>query len=378
MYHFYSALVIFYLFLVIVSWNRSNQFDTRVFNFSFLTLVVVVAFKAPVIGGDTWNYYRYFEGIRNYYSSDSREFEPLFVFYQEILQVLFLKNGILFLATTSVLSFLPIYKFINKYSSRKVLSILLFFLFVHYEIYFAALRQMMGFTLLFLGVCCVLEKKKWKWFLYIILSILAYYMHTSMLLFSFVYLLLYFIKISNRYLVLGIIVLTFIVGVILKELDIIRLLEAYSMMEFGAIERIDGYFDESAFDEVGFSLKLIKPTLIGFFIFLFLDKIRINHWFSKIVLVNVIICNLLVDFHELLRISIGFELFSIIVFTWICERKRNYSIIHRASVFLILFIFVITFLKNDWEFNPRSDSRMKPYYFFFQDYSDHPSIKSRD
>lgn len=374
MYHLYSILVVFYLFLLIVTWNRSSRIDTLFFKYSFFLLVIIIAFKAPVIGGDTWNYYRYFTGIRNYYSLDTREFEPLFELYQNILRALFLNNGILFLAFTSVISLIPIYKFINNYSSRKVLSVLCFFLFVHYEIYFAALRQMLGFSLLFIGVLFVLEDKKRKWVVYVVLSVIAYYIHTSMILFSSVFLILYFIKLPNRYYALGVILISFWIGIILKDFDIVRLLEIYTFKENDITERLDYYFDESAFDDVRFSLKLLKPVLIGLIVFCFIDKYKINHWFSKIVLTNVIINNLLVDFHELLRITIGFELFSIIVFTWICERRNRYSILHKISVFSIIVIFVFTFLKNDWEYNPKSDSRMKPYYFFFQDYRDHPAI----
>ena len=73
------------LFLAYQYWKRQ---DPRLIKWAFILQFAFIALRAPVVGADTWDYVRYLAGERDFYNYDTRELEPLFIVYREILVAL--------------------------------------------------------------------------------------------------------------------------------------------------------------------------------------------------------------------------------------------------------------------------------------------------
>lgn len=62
--------------------------DPKLVKWAFFLEFVFIAFRAPVVGADTWNYVRYLDGERNFYNYDPRPLEAGFVIYRQVLLAL--------------------------------------------------------------------------------------------------------------------------------------------------------------------------------------------------------------------------------------------------------------------------------------------------
>lgn len=111
------------------------------------------------MGADTYDYVRIFLGKSSNYESSVDTWEPLFLMYNYILS-LFVGNGQLYLLISTFISLFPLYYLIKRYSYNPPLSILLFLLFGIYQIYFVALRQILGLAILLWGMIYVLEGRQ--------------------------------------------------------------------------------------------------------------------------------------------------------------------------------------------------------------------------
>ena len=116
-------------------------------------------------------------------------------------------------------------------------------------------------------------------------------------------------------------------------------------------------------------------------VFMFIDKEKLNHWFSVLYAVQLIIANLFISVPMIGRLTGGFVVFGAIVFTWVLGKDYDLRIKQRQLVNKILIVFFLYFgqvlVKNNLDSNIdlKSESCMHPYYFIWEDYSDHPSIK---
>ena len=73
---------IFYLCLIFLAYySRSINRKKSAAKLAMLLVFIFMAFRAPVVGGDTWNYVRYLTGERYYYNEDVRDLETFFLFY---------------------------------------------------------------------------------------------------------------------------------------------------------------------------------------------------------------------------------------------------------------------------------------------------------
>jgi len=123
-----------------------------------------IGFRACVVGADTYNYTLGYMGYDYYKDQD---IEPLY----QYVYVPFLSNIVkyepFFVFINTVFSLSPLYFMIKKYSNNKTMSILTFFLFDLYLLYFVALRQILGLGIWMCGLMYFYEKKSRRWLVYI-------------------------------------------------------------------------------------------------------------------------------------------------------------------------------------------------------------------
>ena len=86
-------------------WHKPNN---KIVVWAFVLEFVFIAFRAPVVGADTWNYVRYLDGERNFYNYDSRALENGFIIYKDVMHflkcmVLMAIGGILYKSKPSLM-----------------------------------------------------------------------------------------------------------------------------------------------------------------------------------------------------------------------------------------------------------------------------------
>ena len=125
----------------------------------------------------------------------------------------------------------------------------------------------------------------------------------------------------------------------------------------------------------------LRPSVLAMTAFYFIDKEKETHWFTIIYFIGVVMGNLFISVPMVNRLIQGMTVFGIIVFTWIFNGKYVFDYKYRKMVNTIcLFVFLYfsqSIVKNNLYSNIdlTASSRMHPYQFIWEDYSQHPSIK---
>lgn len=368
--------IIILLFLFLLTFSKYKE-DSR-FKWACLLTFFFVGFRACVVGADTYNYTLGYMGY-NYYNG--QDIEPI---YKDVY-VPFLSHIVkyepFFIIVNTILSLSPLYFLIKKYSNNKVMSILIFFLFEFYLTYFVALRQILSLGFWLWGVMYFIEKRPRRWLVYLLFTIIAYGFHTSSLIPSLLGIISYFINIKSRKLILITIALTGLLGILLNAIHITDIFNLYLNANSGlTTERLNEYMiDESHQVEVttGFIYKL-RFTWLGLWVFFAMDQERLNHWFSKFFLISICLYNTFYEINMISRMILGFYIFSIIVFTWSLGNRYKILLMKNKRLVIIPILifawFTQAYVRSHIDYDLDNVDRMHPYYFFWEDYSSHPSI----
>lgn len=374
----YVILLLLLLVLAFLEWRNPNK-SKYYFKIASSIVFIFIAFRAPVVGADTWDYYRYAMGIRNFYNNDSRDLEPLYELYNSFFRN-YCRVGILWMSINTIIIFSPLYYILKKYVKYKTFGVLSFFLFFgSYDYFFVALRQLLSLAIILWGVIYVLEDRKHKYIVYIGLSVAAWFMHTTASVVAPLFLIAYILPIKNRIIPIAAIVITALVGVVFQSFDILKAFNFFLTINFEGIDRVQGYLENNDLNDLSTLNITLRQSVIAIIAFLLIDKKKINHWFSKIYLFGIVLYNLFISVPMIGRMVIANLMFVIVVLSWIFENKKYQELKqYRSKVNILMVILLIYFSRsyiiNNMDYDLDSAQRMHPYYFFFQDYHDHPSI----
>lgn len=373
----YIVLLLLLLYMTIMEGIQRNSVYYKI---SVLIVFLFIGLRAPVVGADTLNYYRYFTGEQNYYQyNDDRVLEFLFFYYNRILGYLFFHQGQLFIMFNTLLSFIFIERIVSKYSKYKTLSVLSFFLLYQYSLYFVTLRQVLGLSFMFFAIIYLLEDGKKKWLVFILSTIIAFNFHTSNIIFVALVLIVYFVPINQKEIAYILIVSSLLIGIYIGKTGVGSLLNFYLGLGISATDRLQGYIinqrEWMTEDKMSY-LALIKPSLISLIIIYHIKQEQVNHWFTKIYLLSVCIYNLFYSMPIVLRLNTGLSVFVIILISWSFPRfilKTSHNGIKKmVLIFIILYTArIFTLEQINWDID--SQQRMHPYCFFFENYSNHPT-----
>lgn len=370
-----------YFILLILAYLYWKKPDPKLVKWAFFLEFVFIAFRAPVVGADTWNYVRYLADERDFYNYDERELEPLFIVYREILVALHC-NRLAVMLINSFLSCYPLYLLVKRFSNNAPLSLAMLPILNFYYLYFCGLRQILAISILILAMLYVYDEKKRKWTVFVLLSFVAWNFHTSAAVYAAIFVAAYFIKFKSRIVLISAVAISAVMGIVLQSFNVFDAFNFFLNLNVSATERIEGYLQEGGETlEIESIIMNLRPSLIAIGVFMFIDKEKLNHWFSILYAVQLIIANLFISVPMIGRLTGGFIVFGAIVFTWVLGNDYYLRIKQRRLVNKILIVFFLYFgqalVKNNLDSNIdlTSAARMHPYYFIWEDYSDHPSIK---
>ena len=312
--------VIHYFLLLLLAYMYWKHPDAKYVRWAFLIEFVFIAFRAPVVGADTWNYVRYLDGERNFYNADSRELETGFLIYRQVLVTL-QGSRFVYMLINSFLTCYPIYLLMKKYSLNVPLSLAMASIFDLYVSYFCALRQLLGLAILVLCILYVLKNGKYRWVIYCLGTILGWTFHVTIVIYSVLFVCAYFLRKINRKIALICIIGSAIIGIVLQSFDVGQIFDFYLSMNLSMTERIQLYLEKEETNVLTSIFQNLRPSIIAVLIFVLIDKNKVNHWFSVIYLMGVVIGNLFISVSMIHRITIGFIVFGPIVFSWIFKSK---------------------------------------------------------
>lgn len=366
------------LFLAYQYWKKP---DARFIKWAFILQFAFIALRAPVVGADTWDYVRYLAGERDFYNYDSRELEPLFIVYREILVALHC-NRLAVMLINSFLSCYPLYLLVKRFSNNVPLSLAMLPILNFYYLYFCGLRQILAIAILILAMLYVYDEKKKKWTVFVLLSFVAWNFHTSAAIYAAIFVAAYFIKFKSRTVLISAVAISALMGIVLQSFNVFDAFNFFLNMNVSATERLEGYLQEGRDTrEIESIMLTLRPSLIAIGVFMFMDKEKLNHWFTVLYAVQLVLSNLFISVPMIFRLTCGFVVFGSIVFTWVLGNDYYNRCKQRQLVNKILIVFFLYFGQSivksnmDSYIDLTSSGRMHPYYFIWEDYSDHPSIK---
>lgn len=366
------------LFLAYLYWKSQDQ---KLIMWAFVVEFIFIAFRAPVVGADTWDYVRYLDGERNFYNYDTRALEPGFVIYRQVLLALH-PNRFVVMLVNSFLSCYPLFLIIKRYSNNVPLTLAMLSIFNFYYVYFCGLRQILGFAILLIGLIYVLDEKKRKWLVFILCAALGYSFHTTIVVYAAIFLAAYFLRFKSRTILISSVVVSAVFGIVLQSFNIMDAFNFFLSMNVEATERIENYMqDNRDVNEIASIFMSLRPTIIAVFIYALMDKEKLNNWISVIYALGIIIGNLFISVPMINRLTSCFAIFGVVAFSWILGKDYLTSFKKRKVTNLALVIFLLYFsqmyIKNNLNsvIDFTAASRMHPYQFIWEDYSNHPSIK---
>lgn len=369
--NFFTMLLLAYLY-----WKKP---DSKYVKWAFALQFIFIAFRAPVVGADTWDYIRYLTGERSFYNADSRELESGFLLYRNLLVQLH-GSRFVYMLINSFLACYPLYLLIKRYSSNIPLTMAMLSIFNIYTTYFCALRQILGLAILFLCVLYVLDDRKYKWVVFLAGTALGYTFHTSIILYALIFIAAYFLKIRKRMILISCILGSAVIGVVLQSFNVMQAFDWFLSLNFDATERIQGYMENEDVNEVAALFISLRPTIIAILIYSLMEKDKLDHWLANIYFMGVIIGNLFISVPMIHRITMGMMVFGPIVFTWVFSKNYYLNLRLRSMTNTVLVLFFLYFsqayIKNNLNSNIDllDSGRMHPYQFIWEDYSNHPSI----
>lgn len=193
-------------FLSIPFYLLVDKNKKRVLFIVCLQMFLILCCRADTLGADLGNYKLYYT-VWSKYSFEEMVRTTRFFIGQQIfwglesgyvwLCWIFAKVGMpfhAFLIIHALICMVGLYKFINEYAENKALVLMMIISFGVYQTFFYILRQSLAFIILLSSVKFIKERKFWKFFFIVCLSVLF---HRTALAFLFIYF-LYNIKISKK------------------------------------------------------------------------------------------------------------------------------------------------------------------------------------
>ena len=367
--------IVFYLILLVCTLHYWKNESPLAIHVAFVVTFVFFAFRAPVVGADTWNYVRYLTGMRDYYSEwDDRALEFLFVGYRNIIKILSPSFMVVMIINT-IISVFPLYIIFKKYSYNAPLSILMFVNLNSLILYFVGLRQVFALVPLILVLVYCIENdisKFKKALLFFIASAIAFGFHATGLIYGLIYFLAFTIKIDKRKVFIFLIIASALIGFIVEKYNALDFLSSVSSLNLSVLQRIDGYLIGDDQNDLSAITIALRPSVLGLITFAFIKKEMLNHPFSKIFLIGIVLYNFLATIPMVHRMVLPMIMFGSIVFTW-CFSKEILQNVRKAKLLYLLTLLIFIYFGRSWYikctyWTLSDESCMHPYYLVFEDY----------
>ncbi len=367
----YPYLIIVAILLVLFLIELKDRSKRKVcYRIAALLTWLFIGLRAQSVGADTLDY------VENFLSGNHVYQEPLYNVYYLFVRWIWC-NGTFYLMLTAFLSLFSLYVLVDKYATYKVLPILLFFIFGYYYNYFIAMRQILATSIFFGGGVAVLDDKKRKWWIYTCCTVISCFTHNFMVIVALCFTAMYFVPIRKKGTALILVAASGIIGVFFNAVTLLRLFDSYFSLGVGiTTERLNEYMTSSGVNDnlAASVLGQLYYAIIGFFILYFIPNYKVNHWFTKMYIIYVVFISIFRELFMIERIVLPFALMGCIIMTWSLDVIKNTKLLIPKMMAVVLFVYVLNgYVKQQINYDETELGRMHPYYFMWEDDSNHPS-----
>lgn len=379
----YLSVIVILLILFFVEYknHKNKTLQQACFYIGAISVFSIIAFRGTEVGGDTSAYVNFFIGKHSMYGNiDNSDMEVGFIFISRILRFI---NGstLWFLFSSSLITMLPFFMLIKKYSINKTLPLLLFMtVWAIFPTAVCAVRQNFAVALMMFAYILYKEKVKlhlqktslpWKWIAVVVaICVLSILTHTSMLVALPLLLVSEYVHLSKKtsyVIVLGSFLLVLAVQNLFESL--FSVFNAFTKtIEYA--DRMNGYFENSSYDltnEVSFNRLAPATLLVLFYIFKSNEKEMKSVFLKCLVWGNALFC--IGASFPLISRSVYLLLFMGIVYVPVSLYDTRKQISNILLVFLLLF-FVRTQFKYFDTYNIKENYygvRLLPYNTIFKE-----------
>lgn len=213
------------LAVLALSYNSKNK--KNIFYISFGLLLLLLCFHNGQSDTDYPHYLNFFsgKGFSMYGSLDNwKDYNlewPYFI-YCKVLRSVFGNSDFVYIFFTGLMCALPLLFFAKKRSENYALSVFLIFTILNTQTYlflYAAHRQMVANTLMFLAFIIAESKYRRKYIYTCILLVLAFYAHSSSFFIVPLLILSYFYKWNiNKNITIGLMLTTMVLGIVSNKI----------------------------------------------------------------------------------------------------------------------------------------------------------------
>jgi len=330
----YLLLVFIPIIIYLIGLSKGKKYNKACIIAFFSILIILLAFRSIEIGTDSKAYFITFNKISNLqfgnllHFSEKEEF--LFYFLNKIVSYIG-GDFQFFLLVCALISILPLLFLYKKEVNNSVLSISLFLIVAPFSIYFSGIRQSLA-----LGVVAIAFKfiKEKKIIPFLLLILMASYFHKSAI-FCLILYPLYHVKITNRWLIFIIPIMT---CVFLFREQIFSLILQFISTNF--------YESYNYIKPTGAFSILILLSAFAVYSYLLPDKSKLDNDF--IGLRNFLLMAICIQFFasinsQIMRINYYLLLFVPLLIPKVKEKSKNGNF---KLVNLIEFIMIVFFISS--------------------------------
>lgn len=321
----------------------------------FFEIVLFSGLRSFNVGADTLNYLDGLHYYRNLKKSDVLSSSLVWPYKYEIGYFWLLKicayfrvSDRLFLIIISIIIYLPICIFVNKYSDDYFISVILFFSLGFFTYSVGLFRQMIAMSILCLSFKYVLNR---NFIRFCICVGIAYMFHeTAIVIFP-----LYFLYNFNNK---KIIILTFLLQILLKYVG-----RNLMIFIFSLIPRYSNYIGSIHDTQQSFGLNLILIDLVLVILYLFWDEMtKKSHVVSLALCVAALLQQLSYSMGLFGRVVLYYSFFLILGLPLVIQYIQSLFVLKEKKT--IWFIFLILLITLCF-INIHSDQYVNNYTFLF-------------
>ncbi len=364
-----EIILLFFLSIQILTIDRKLR--KRLFFISSLMVVILMCFRNFTVGGDIYNYTSFFVNAPSLYGTLDHPSEAFEWGFLQICRLIALisQTKFFFILFTSSFFLVPFLLLVKKNGTYLILPLLVFMIYWDLlPIAFGASRQLMAVSLFMYAYIVWDSNYKYRLVVSISLLVLSFVTHSSMLISIPLGLLAYFIKI-NRFNAILIVILTFLISIVAKDVFSNLFDKFYDF--FSALhiaDRMVNYYDNNEYSlNTNYTIGYLKNILYVISLIMMTSTAKEdNNNFQRNCL--VLGCSLFCIGLSFPMISRASFLLMIIGITYIPQnifykKKSVYMLMLLISVLYTLFVAYLYYN------NPARDAegnRILPYLFIFE------------
>lgn len=316
-----------------------------------ILLFLTISLRHQVCFMDTPHYVSDYQNLSNMeYSSISDYFskDVFFWYFSKAVSQCFGDSYTMWFVILSLIYICPLYVLLKKYSKNVQISLILFCCLGFALFSMTGLRQTLAMGMTLGALCCLLDSKK---FLFFILTIIGCLFHKS----AIVFLLLYPIArmpINKKYIV------WYIIGIIAAYVIVVKFLPNFFLSDFD--DRIKTYVDsESTLNYSGLIQQILIFT-VSCFCLKKEDLSNANRVFIWMSVFGIFFQSMTSVLPEMFRLSMYFSIGNIFLLANALSSRPQDDIVKYIITFVMILYFMIS----------PDNGFLNDYYFFFS----HPNI----